>query len=133
VARALEEVYASDLEPNLVALGLHYRESETWGKALAYLHRAGEQAAMRSAHQEAINHFQAALAVLDRIPATRETLERRVAILVDLGPSLITEGDWTAVLEMYERARELCARLGETPYLFPVLWGLSRAYDRVRD
>ena len=28
----------------------------------------------------------------------------------------------------YGRARELCARVGETPQLFPVLWGLSAFY-----
>jgi tetratricopeptide (TPR) repeat protein len=29
----------------------------------------------------------------------------------------------------YVQARELCQRVGETPKLFPILWGLSRVYN----
>lgn len=33
------------------------------------------------------------------------------------------------VEENYSRARVLCERFGETPQLFPVLWGLARMHD----
>jgi predicted ATPase len=32
------------------------------------------------------------------------------------------------VVQAYSRARELCQQVGETPELFPVLWGLSLCY-----
>jgi hypothetical protein len=34
------------------------------------------------------------------------------------------------VERIYTQARELCESLGETPQLFPVLWGLARIYDQ---
>jgi predicted ATPase len=47
-----------------------------------------------------------------------------------LGPALVvTRGPASpAVEQVYARARELCQQLGETPRLFPVLWGLWRLY-----
>jgi len=131
VASALDEVYAGNLGPHYAALGLHYRESETWDKAAAFLHQAGKQAAIRSAHREAVTYFEAALASLARIPETPGTLEQQVAIRVDLGPSLMVDrGAGPEAMDNYTRGWEICARLPETPHLFPILWGLSRTSDR---
>ncbi|MFQ5853233.1 MAG: hypothetical protein ACE5JU_21960, partial [Candidatus Binatia bacterium] len=57
-------------------------------------------------------------------------IEQAIAIRVDLGPALRTiKSDFAPeVAQTYIEARELCERLGDTPQLFPVLWGLSRVY-----
>ncbi len=56
-------------------LAYHYSKAGADARALPYLILSGEQAAARSANQEAINHFQQALRLLERIndvqPLTR--------------------------------------------------------------
>lgn len=63
-AEALEELYAGNLDPHVVALSMHHRQAQVWDKALRYLWRAGAQAVARSANREAVACFDQALAVL---------------------------------------------------------------------
>ena len=58
-------------------------------------------------------------------------IEKAINIRVDLGPALIATKGFQApdVEENYTRARALCEQFGETPQLFPVLWGLARMHD----
>ena len=76
-------------------------------------------------------YFEQALGALEHLPESRDTIELGVAIRIDLGPALINARGWKVpeVERTYFRARELCQQLGETPQLFPVLWGLSRLYN----
>src|SRR5262245_4194818 len=78
LAKALEEVYAENLEPHYAALGLHCIEGEIWGKAATYLRRAGIQACARSAYSEAAAFFKQALGALRRLSETRETTEMAI-------------------------------------------------------
>jgi DNA-binding SARP family transcriptional activator/predicted ATPase len=126
VAKALEDVYAENLEPHYAALGVHYREGGVWEKATLYLHKAGVAAVTRSAHREAVEYFNQALESLKHLPENRQTIEQAIAIRVDLGPALMATRDYFApeVEQTYTQARELCERFGESPQVFPVLWGL---------
>ena len=54
VAAAIEDLYASQLEPHTTALGLHYLHAEAWDKASSYLFQAGETARWRMAQREAV-------------------------------------------------------------------------------
>ena len=100
------------------------------GKAAAYLHQAGAKAVGRSANREAVVYFEQALGVLGHLPENRETLVQAIAIRIDLGAALrtIKRTSDPEVEQTYTKAQELCQRLGETPQLFPVLWGLCRVY-----
>jgi len=131
IAKALEEVYAGNLEPHYGALGVHYREGGVWEKAAAYLRLAGRQAATRSANREAVMYFEEALEALKHLPETRKTLEQAIDIRIDLGPALMAAKGFSApeVEATYTAARELCQQLGETSKLFPVIWGLARMHD----
>jgi predicted ATPase len=64
--------------------------------------------------------------VMTTLPETPARLQQELDLQVALGPALrATKG--TAAPEMehaYTRARALCAQLGDTPQLFPVLRGL---------
>jgi predicted ATPase len=130
VAEALEEVYDGDLESHYTTLAIHYREGGVWEKAAVYFHKAGKAAARRSANREAVVYFEQGLKALKYLPETRPTLEQMVDILIDLGPALriINRATASEVNQTYIRARDLCQKLGETPKLFPVLWGLCRVH-----
>jgi predicted ATPase len=67
------------------------------------------------------------LEVLSALPesAGRDRLE--LDLQVALGGAQLAAMGWAApeTGQAYERARELCGRLGETRQVFPVLWGLT--------
>ena len=112
-------------------LRITHRRGELWEKAVNYLHQAGKKAVGHSATREAIAYFEQALDALEHLPESRQTIEKAINIRVDLGPALIATSGFSApeVEENYTRARELCEQSGETPQLFPVLWGLARVRD----
>jgi predicted ATPase/class 3 adenylate cyclase len=131
IVEAMEKLYPDRVTEYVELLAHHTSRGELWEKAAAYLHQAGRKAAARSAHKEAASYFEQALEVLSHLSETRQTLEQAIDIRIDLGPALIATSGFTApeLERIYAEARELCERLGETPQLFPVLWGLARVYD----
>jgi predicted ATPase len=130
IVETIERLYPDRLVEQVERLAQHASRGEVWGKAAAYLHQAGRKAAACSANREAAQYFQQALEALKHLPEARETLEQAIDIRVDLGPVLrtIKRGSAPEVEQTYTQARELCLRLGDTPKLFPVLWGLCRTY-----
>ena len=132
IVEAIERLYPDRLAEQVERLAHHAFRGEMWDKTVAYLHEAGRKAAARSAYKEAASYFEQALEALRHLPESRQTLEQAINIRVDLGPALIAIGGYSApeVERIYTQAREMCERLGETPQLFPVLWGLARVYDQ---
>jgi predicted ATPase len=99
--------------------------------AIAYWQRAGQRALQGSAHAEAVAHLTQGLAVLTTLPETPARLQQELDLQVALGPALFATKGYAApeVERAYARARELCAQLGDTPQLFPVLRGLMQYYQ----
>src|ERR1700724_2193248 len=60
-ATALEEMFASTLDDHLADLAHHYSRSANTSKAVEYLRRAAEQAALRSGYIDAIGYARGAL------------------------------------------------------------------------
>jgi predicted ATPase len=131
IVEAIEKLYSDRLTEQVERLARHATRGELWEKAVDYLHQAGKKAAIRSATQEAITYFEQALDVIKHLPEGKQTIEKAINIRVDLGPTLISTKGFgaTETEDNYTRARVLCDRLGETPQLFPVLWGLARMHD----
>jgi tetratricopeptide (TPR) repeat protein len=129
-AKAIEDLYRANLDDHYSELAHHYSRSGNAPKAVEYLQRAGHQAMQRSANVEAINHLSAALEVLKTLPDTPERAQQELALQLSLGSALMTTKGYAApeIQEAYSRARDLCHQLGETPQLFPVLWGLYTVY-----
>jgi predicted ATPase len=130
ILEAIEQLYADRLGEQVERLAHHSFRGEVWAKATAYLRQAGAKAVGRSANREAVVFFEQALGALGHLPENRDTLEQAIAIRIDLGATLRTIKKTSApeVEQTYTQARELCQRLGDTPLLFPVLWGLCRVY-----
>jgi predicted ATPase len=131
IVETTENLYSDRITEQIERLAHHAVRGELWEKAVEYLHQAGKKAITRSANPEAISYLEQALAALNHIPESRQTIERGLDIRVDLGPALIAIHGFSApeVEKNYTRARVLCDQLGETPQLFPVLWGLARMHD----
>ncbi|MEJ2101544.1 MAG: AAA family ATPase [Desulfobacterales bacterium] len=130
IAQMLETEFPEtvEAEPELVAH--HYTEAGLSEKAVGYWYQAGKRATQRSAHAEAINHITRGLEALMTFPDTVERARQELELQITLGPVLMAvKGFASPVTERaYARARELCQQVGETPQLFPVLYGLFRFY-----
>ncbi len=107
-------------------LAMHFERGRDPDRAIGYLQMAGEVATQRSAAREAVAHLSHALDLLRAEPDTAERAEREVALQVALGgPLMAVKGRGAPEVEQaYTRAQELCSRMGDTPQLFPVVWGL---------
>ncbi len=94
--------------------------------AAAHWQAAGENAAKRSAVNEAVAHLRRALANLEQLPEDATRLNRELSVLTALAPVLMAVYGWAApqVGETCGRAIELARRLGATDRMYPPLWGL---------
>ncbi|HEY6439065.1 MAG TPA: adenylate/guanylate cyclase domain-containing protein [Acetobacteraceae bacterium] len=107
------------LAHHLTAAGNSRRATEQWLKA-------GQRAADRLAHVEAIAHLQRGLALLASLPETAERDAHEIELQLALGlSSLTTKGMGSSeMIEAYGRARQLAERHGSERQLFQALFGL---------
>ena len=117
-----------ETEPEVVAY--HYTEAGCPTPAVPYWQRAGQRAAQRSAHQEAVSHLTTGVEVLQTLPDTPERAHQDLLFQVALGVSIMAVKGRAApeVAQVYTRAQALCQQVGDTPQLFPVLRGLYLFY-----
>jgi class 3 adenylate cyclase/tetratricopeptide (TPR) repeat protein len=123
---AIEHSYPDRLNEYVERLAHHAVRAGVWERAVRYLRQAAAKAVMRSANREAIALLEQALAALQELPESPETLSEALDIRLALGPCLAgTHGPGSSEFEAtYVAARELCRRLDDRARLFPTLWGL---------
>ena len=111
VAEAIEAVHAADLEPHILALGLHYHGAEMWPRAMSYLRRAAVHAFVRSAHREAATCFEHALAAASHLPRTPETLDEMLELQLQLRAALWPLAEFARIATCLEEAERLAISL----------------------
>jgi predicted ATPase len=111
-------------------LAAHFIEGGDAPRAAQYLQQAARTALRRSAHQEAKLHLTRALDWLPLLPETAERMQRELDVHLMLGVTLMSTQGVAApqVQQTYAHAHRLCQQLGQTPQLFPALWGLRSFY-----
>jgi len=131
IAQVVEARFPEICETQPELLAHHYTEADALAHAIPYWQRAGQRAIERSANVEAISHLSKALELLATLPDTAERTQHELTLQTALGGSLMTIKGFAApeVERVYTRARALCRQGGETPQLFPVLWGLWLFYE----
>ena len=124
-AQALEERFPEIVASHPEVVAHHYAEAGLAAQAIPYWQRAGESAVRRSANAEAIAHFTRGLELVRALPSTRERIQQELRLLIALGPVLLGTRGFAAreTVGTYARAQELCDQLGDTPEVFPALWG----------
>ena len=130
IAQVLEAQFPEMVETQPELLASHYTAAGLAGQAILHWQRAGARAIERSANVEAISHLTTALELLQTLPDAPERVQQELDLSIALGmPLVLTKGHAAPEVEAtYARARELCRQLGDTPQLFPVLFGLRRFY-----
>ena len=131
IAKVLEEEFPDIVASEPEVLAHHFTAAGLIQRGVFYWQRAGQQASDRSAYPEAATHFKVGLELLNQMPDTPARAHQELALHVGLGAALlVTRGHAVSEVERsYLKARELCMRIGETPELAPILFGLWRYYN----
>jgi predicted ATPase len=126
IAQALNEQLPAVVETAPELLAHHYTEAGMVAEAVPCWLRAGQRALHASAYPEAIAHLTAGLDLLAGLPTGPERAGQELEFHLTLGPAFMAIRGYAApeVEACYQRARELCRELGDTPQLVPVLHGL---------
>jgi tetratricopeptide (TPR) repeat protein len=111
-------------QPELLAH--HLSGAGVYADAATHWLTAGENAAKRSAVNEAVAHLRRALAALERLPHDSIRMDRELSVLAALAPALMAVYGWAAseVGETCGRAIELARRLEAHDRMYAPLWGL---------
>ena len=130
IGERIEQGHGDQAREVAAELALHFERGRAYAKAVHYHHQAGENAAQRSALQEAIQHISTGLGLLEHLPNTPERTQPELTLQVTLGELLTTVKGFGVpeVAHAFARARELCRQSGETPQLFRPLLGLWTYY-----
>ncbi len=130
IARVLEADFPQTIaaEPELQAH--HLTAAGDLAAAIGYWQLAGERAIQRSANREAISHLTRGIELISVIHQNQSAIYQEMNLQIALGQVLISAKGWAAdeVGIAYGRAQALCEEIGETPRIFPVLWGLWMFY-----
>ncbi len=130
VAKVLEEMPGTD--PALLAW--HFAEAGELEQGVKYWCQAATLAAEKSAHAETISCVHRGLALVERLEESPHRDELELVLKVPLGAALVSTRGYAApeVGPVYDRARELCERVGDKWNSFVVLFGIW-AWRLVRD
>jgi len=139
-AEALERLYSGRIEEHVGRLAHHWEQAAQPAKAIAYLLRAGDQARLAYANEEAIGYYRRTLALLDDVPVGRDQNAWRLSALRGLGSMYHRTGRLSEAEQCF---REAIAHAEETRLdrrervrlyhsLGEVLFWQGRYDDRIR-
>lgn len=126
IAAILQSVtgHGADCSPELIAH--HLAAGGSYREAIIYWLRAGNSATQRAANAEAIMHYKAGMALLERLGARAERLQLEFDLLNGIGLASIAAKGYASVdaANAHARALALCEQNPESPDMFRALWGL---------
>jgi class 3 adenylate cyclase/tetratricopeptide (TPR) repeat protein len=82
IGQAIEQIYAERLEEHYELLAYHYLHSENKSKAAEHLDLACQKAFAAGSMEDALGHAEQAMELLDTLPDTKATWERRMSVMV---------------------------------------------------
>ena len=126
IAEALRRHFPQVADTQAEIVARHYAGAGRLADAIDYWRRAGRRATENAANQEAVDHFQNALADLERLKSGRDRDRQELDIRVELGVPLIAATGYASsdVENTYMRACQLSEALGDDEMLFTSTRGL---------
>jgi tetratricopeptide (TPR) repeat protein len=113
IMAAIEQLHSTRLTEQVDRLAHHAFQGEVWDKAAVYGRQAGEKAAARSAHWEAVAYFERALEALRHLSESRETIEQQIDLRLELRNSLFAIGKVQRVFENLCEGKRLAEQIGD--------------------
>jgi class 3 adenylate cyclase/predicted ATPase len=128
--RAIELIFADQLDDHLSELAHHYSHGTNLDKAIDYLGRSGHHALERSANADAIASFTKGIELLLTLPDNRRRMQRELPLQLALMQALIPAKGWVApeIEGLFARVQELCEFLGNSPDVAFALFALRFNY-----
>ncbi len=125
VAEAMESEFPATAEAQPELLAQHFTEAGAMEKAAGYWLRAGRRSHERFANVEAISHLTKGLDVLKSLDESPARDARELELLGPLGTSYIAARGYASpeVGPIFDRARTLAGRVGQTPLTFAMMRG----------
>jgi tetratricopeptide (TPR) repeat protein len=133
IIEAIEALYADRLAEQVERLAHHALQGEVWEKAVTYCRQAGTKAAGRSAYRGAVAYLEQGLSALQRLPASRDTIEQAIDLRFDLRNALFDLGDHGPILEYLRQAETLAQVLGDQRRLGWVFSYMTRHFCPTAD
>jgi hypothetical protein len=124
----LEAGYGAQAGEIAAQLAVHFERGGAVQRAVHYWQQAGDNAARRHAHHEAIAALTKGLAMLETLPESRERAHDELTLLLSLGELLMAAKGWGSpeVGEVYTRAHTLGHQVEEPRQRYQALQGLYR-------
>ncbi len=122
IGRAVEQLYAKRLEEYYELLAHHYFLSENSEKAFDYLKLSAEKAMRHNSAREALNYYEMAIAVLDRLPENKDQKIKKLEVIhLTISPLinlvLVYKGEFKPAKEHLESAIRYNEKLKHIPSL----------------
>ncbi len=126
VAAVLEQDFTDLVERQPELLARHLTAAADTERAVDQWLKAGQHAAARLAHLEAIRHFERGLVTLAALPGGPARDGREIELQLARGLSLFTAQGYISAeaVEAYAHARELAEHRGDPRQLFMAVYGL---------
>jgi predicted ATPase len=131
IGARLEAGYGARAGEIAAQLAVHCERGGAVQRAVHYWQQAGDNAARRNAHQDAIVAVTKGLALLATLPDSPQRTEDELTLQLTLGELLMAVKGLAApeVGAVYVRAQRLCDQLGETPQRVRMLQSLFRFHQ----
>jgi class 3 adenylate cyclase/tetratricopeptide (TPR) repeat protein len=113
IVEVAETLYGDRLTEHVERLASHALRGEEWAKAERYATEAGQKAASRRAHREAVTWFERALSALERLPDRPEQQARVVDLRLHIRDSLLALGDFAGIPVHLRQAERIADALGD--------------------
>ena len=113
IVEAIETLYRDRVGEHIERLAEHAVRGNLSEKAVEYLRQSGAKAISRSAYTNAVAALEQGLAILDRLPETRSTIEQGVDMRLDLRNALTLLTEPGRSLEICDEAARLAEKLGD--------------------
>jgi len=114
IGAAIEELYPDRLEDFYETLAYHYKQGESYNKALDYLIKAGEKSFDRYAVEEAHQYFEGAYEILsNKQPGRTEEDALLIDLLIKWGYIFYFRGDYRGLTDLFSTNQNLAESLGD--------------------
>jgi class 3 adenylate cyclase/tetratricopeptide (TPR) repeat protein len=118
IGQTVEQVYATRLEEFYEILAHHYYQGENVDKAFDYLRFSAEKAMRHNSAWEALEYYQMAVDVLDRLPHDAEQKRKKLEVIYAAIAPLISLGFPERSLTILEQGETLAQELADEHRLF---------------
>jgi class 3 adenylate cyclase/tetratricopeptide (TPR) repeat protein len=113
IVEAIERLHSGRLVEHIDRLAYHAQRGEVWDKAHTYGVQAGRRALAQSAHRASLEAFQGALAALDHLPETTQSIAENIDLRLELRDAHFVLNEMAFILPHLEKAQMLAERIGD--------------------